>query len=74
MDEDDGVVMPIASLEAVYGLNADGVPILAVTWSNHGVPVDVDVDHLTKAGMLGMIQEGVLMEVMTPEEDDDGEG
>ena len=67
------VARPLARLEAVYGLTHEGVPTLATRWTNHFGGDDEDVDHLTKAGMLGMVQEEVLAEALglVPEDDDE---
>lgn len=78
MVEGHGLAMPLASLEVVWGLTQEGVPTLATRWTNHA-DQDEDVDHLTKAGMVGMIQEEIMAEALglVPEdddEDDDGEG
>lgn len=69
------VARPLARLEAVYGLTDEGVPTLATRWTNHFGGDDEDVDHLTKAGMLGMVQEEVLAEALglVPDDDDDEE-
>ena len=70
------VARPLARLEAVYGLTDEGVPTLATRWTNHFGGDDEDVDHLTKAGMLGMVQEEVLAEALglVPEDDDEEDG
>ena len=73
MSDYQPVARPLARLEAVYGLTHEGVPTLATRWTNHFGGDDEDVDHLTKAGMLGMVQEEVLAEALglVPEDDDE---
>lgn len=68
--EDDLVVMPLYTVTMVYGLTREGEGMTSTTWENHRYPED-DVDHMAKAGMVGMLQSEVFAEGLGLVEDDD---
>lgn len=78
MASDHGLAMPLNRLEAVWGVDHEGETMLVVTWTSHGTRAGEKVDHLTKAGMLALIQEGIRaddLEVLEAEwEAEDGTG
>lgn len=55
------IAIPVATYTLTYGLDEDGHPTIEEEWQSYG---DEEVPMLTKTGLLAMVQQTLMMDIL----------